>query len=161
MRELVLVIHILLGIIWAGGILFIGWGVYPVAARFPLNTQRIFLTRLMSHTHYLFTLAGAAVIITGILLGTVFGPLRSLETILHTSYGKHWIAALSIGTFALFWGVLVGYREMMLVFTDDYLWKEAEGGDRKPLSQELFRLAALESVEIIGFLVLIYLMVQL
>ncbi|MFG6115626.1 hypothetical protein ACGTN9_10580 [Halobacillus sp. MO56] len=161
MREVVLGVHILLGIIWAGGILFIGLGVFPAVAKMPVSTQRAILLHLMRHTHHLFTLSGGGVIITGILLGTVFGPLHSWEVIQTTTYGHLWLAALSSGTFALFWGVFVGYREMMLVFTDDYLWKEAESGDRKPLTRELFRLAALESVEILGFFVLIFLMVQL
>ncbi|WP_028782181.1 hypothetical protein [Thalassobacillus devorans] len=160
MRELVLFIHILLGVMWAGGILFIGWGVFPAAAKMPVERQRTFLIGLMKHTHYLFTMAGTGVVLTGIILGTVFGPLHSWDTIRSTTYGHLWLTALSIGTFALFWGVFVGYREMMLVFTDDYLWKEAAAGSRKALSRDLFRLAALESVEVLSLVALIFLMVK-
>lgn len=31
--QIVLGIHILLGIAWVGGILFVGWGVFPVAKK--------------------------------------------------------------------------------------------------------------------------------
>ncbi|WP_373894846.1 hypothetical protein [Virgibacillus sp. CBA3643] len=61
----------------------------------------------------------------------------------------------------MLWGVFVGYREMMIIFTDDYFWKEAEKGNKSPLRRQLFRLAALESIEVVGFIVLIILMVSI
>ncbi|GAB3803310.1 hypothetical protein GCM10028868_30070 [Virgibacillus kimchii] len=139
--------------------MFIGWGVFPATLKLTLSKQRYFLITLMKNTHYLFTLAGAFVIITGILLGTVFGPIRTWDILWNTTYGNIWIAALIIGLITLVWGMLVGYREMMIIFKDDFLWKEAENGNKKPLILQLIRLAALESVEIAGFIALIFLMV--
>lgn len=159
MRELLLVLHIFLAIIWAGGIMFIGWGVFPATLRLSLVKQRFFLISLMKHVHHLFTLAGAFVIITGILLGTVFGPIKSWDFLWNSTYGHIFIAALIIGILTLIWGIAVGYREMMIIFHDDFLWKEAENGNKKPLIHQLIRLAALESVEAAGFVTLIFLMV--
>lgn len=158
-REILLVIHIFLACIWVGGILFVGWGVYPAAAKMELHVQRRFLLTLMNHVHHLFTLAGFGVILSGILLGTVFGPIHSIDMLWHTAYGKTWLAALITGSITLFWGVCIGYQEMKLIFTDIFLWQEAANGNKKPLYRELIRLAALESVEAIGFTVLIILMV--
>jgi uncharacterized membrane protein len=159
MRELILVIHIFLAIIWAGGIMFIGWGVFPATLKLSLAKQRFFLISLMKNTHHLFTLAGAFVIITGILLGTVFGPIKTWDFLWNTTYGHIFIAAFIIGIITLLWGIVVGYREMMIIFHDEFLWKEAENGNKKPLIFQLIRLAALESVEAIGFVTLIFLMV--
>src|SRR5690625_6625148 len=86
MRELILVLHIFLAIIWAGGIMFIGWGVFPASLKLPLAKQRYFLISLMKSTHHLFSLAGFFVIITGILLGTVFGPIRTWDYLWSTTY---------------------------------------------------------------------------
>jgi uncharacterized membrane protein len=159
MRELILVLHIFLAIIWAGGIMFIGWGVFPASLKLSLAKQRYFLISLMKGTHHLFSLAGLFVIITGILLGTVFGPIRTWDYLWSTTYGNIFVAALIIGIITLLWGIVVGYREMMIIFKDDFLWKEAENGNKKPLIGQLIRLAALESVEVIGFVTLIFLMV--
>lgn len=157
---MILLIHILLAIIWAGGIMFIGWGVYPASMSLSLAIQRKFLTSLMKWAHYFLTLAGFFVIVTGILLGTVVGPIRTWNHLWYTAYGNIWLAALFIGIFTLVWGIVVGYREMMIIFTDDFLWREAEDGNKKPLIRELVRLAVLESVEVICFIILIYLMIS-
>ncbi|PAV29702.1 hypothetical protein CIL05_10040 [Virgibacillus profundi] len=161
MREIILLIHILLAIVWAGGIMFIGWGVYPASMSLSLTIQRKLLTSLMKWAHHFLTLAGFFVIVTGILLGTILGPIRTWDILWDTAYGNTWLAALLIGTFTLVWGIIVGYREMMMIFTDDFLWREAEDGNKKPLTRELIRLAALESVEVICFIILIYLMISL
>src|SRR5690625_7652970 len=112
MRELILVLHIFLAIIWAGGIMFIGWGVFPASLKLPLAKQRYFLISLMKSTHHLFSLAGFFVIITGILLGTVFGPIRTWDYLWSTTYGNIFVVALLIGIITLLWGIVVGYREM-------------------------------------------------
>ena len=71
-RDLILLAHILLGITWLGGILFVGWGVYPAANKLPYRQQQKFLLILMKHVHLLLTLAGAGVISTGTILGTIY-----------------------------------------------------------------------------------------
>jgi putative copper export protein len=40
--------------------------------------------------------------IAGILLGTVFGPIRSLEELLGTPYGLTWLAAIVFGLLAFY-----------------------------------------------------------
>jgi len=161
MRTILLIVHILLGITWAGGIMFIGWGVFPASLHLSLEKQRLFLIKLMKGTHHLFSLIGAFVILTGILLGTVYGPLHSWDAIWNTRYGNIWLTALTVGIITLLWGIFVGYREMMIIFKDDFLWHEAEEGNKKPLLLQLFRLAVLESLEVVGFLTLVVLMVLL
>ncbi len=161
MREVLLVIHILLGIMWAGGIMFVGWGVYPVTLKMPLENQRKFLIQLMKWTHHLFTLIGSLVIFTGFLLGTVFGPIKSWEALFYSTYGLLWLTAFFLGIFALLWGIFVGYRGMMRLFLDDFVWTEAVNGNKEPLMRGLFRLTVMESMEVIGFIALVVIMVLL
>jgi copper resistance protein D len=154
-HQFFLGVHIFLGIIWVGGILFVGWGVYPAAKTIKVAEQRQFLLSLMKRTHLIFTLVGAGVITTGILLGTVLGPIKSFDILWNTAYGNLWLTALIIGLITLLWGVFVGYRQTMKVLSDDTLWKLAEKGYSTALNQAMFTTAVLESVEIIGFIALL------
>jgi copper resistance protein D len=153
--------HILLAIIWVGGLLFVGWGVYPAVNILKLTEQRLFLRTLMQRSHWLFTLAGVGVITTGSLLGTIFGPIRSWHALWNTTYGNIWFTALIVGIVTLAWGVFVGYKRTMMVLSADSLWELAEKGDSKPLNKALVITAVLESIEVIGFIVLLVLMLLL
>jgi len=160
-RQLVLFVHILLAIIWVGGVLFVGWGVFPAAKKLALQVQREFLLTLMRFTHWIFTGAGIGVILTGILLGTLLGPIRNWDMVWNTSYGNIWFTALMIGVFTLAWGVVFGYRQFIKVFSDVKLWETAAAGDMKMLNRSLIKIVVIEGVEVVGFMVLLYLMISL
>lgn len=159
-RQILLGGHILLAILWVGGILFVGWGVFPVIRKFSFTQQRQFLTRLMKHTHIIFTLIGAGVVVTGFLLGTIFGPIKGFSQVLETSYGIKFLLANGLGIFALVWGAVIGYRKTMKMLADDSLWSAAEAGKTKPLNKTFLQVTMIESVEIISFVCLIYLMIS-
>lgn len=160
MRQFLLGVHIFLAIIWVGGVLFVGWGVYPAAKSMAYEVQRKFFLSLMSWTHRMFTAAGSGVILTGVLLGTVAGPIRHWDDIWHTEYGNIWFSALIIGLFTLLWGVFVGYRKSTQIFSKTFLWKIAENGNKQPLTHALASLVVIESIEVVGFLTLIVLMIS-
>ncbi len=160
-HQMVLVLHIFLGIVWMGGVLFIGWGIYPAARVLAFNQQRLFFLSLIKWVHWVFTIAGCGVILTGSLLGIVFGPIRSWETLVNTTYGNQWLAAFTIGLFTLFWGVFIGYRRAVTTFSNRLLWEQADQGNRRPLRRALLSIVALETVEVSGFVAIIFLMVLL
>ena len=160
-HQILLFIHILLAIIWVGGILFIGWGVFPTSKSLQPSIQQNFLRNLMQRTHHLFSLAGAVVILTGVLLGTVLGPIHHWEDILHTTYGHIWLTALIVALFTLLWGIFVGYRKSMVMLSKDSIWQEAENGNPKPLQDAMNQTMAFESIEVIGFMIIIICMVLL
>ncbi|WP_106496715.1 hypothetical protein [Lentibacillus sp. Marseille-P4043] len=160
-HQLLLGLHILLAIVWVGGIFFVGWGVYPTVKKMSISEQRRFLSSLMQWTHWLFTAAGIGVITTGILLGTVVGPIHNWQNVWNTTYGNIWFTALVIALFTLAWGVFVGYKQSMKVFADDVIWNKAESGDMKPLNKSMTMTTVAESVEVIGFIALIICMVLL
>ena len=158
-RQFILGIHIFFGIVWFGGVLFIGWGVFPASQKLKPTVQRIFLSHLMTWVHWPLTLVGVSVITTGIVLGTVGGPLKSWEAVMTTSYGRLFLTALIIAILTLLWGMFVGYRHAMGVFNQVEIWKNAEQGDVKPLKKALISIAALESIEIAGFIAILICMV--
>lgn len=158
-RQLILGIHIISAITWVGGVLFVGWGVLPASRKLPFTIQRRFFLSIMEWTHWLFTIVGFIVIMTGVLLGTIFGPLKNWSAILDTTYGNIWLTALIVAVFSLAWGVFVSYPFAMKLFRDITLWENADIGYSKPLLKRLINFIAVESVEVLGFITLIYLMV--
>src|SRR5699024_3580316 len=157
--QIVLAIHILFAIIWVGGVLFVGWGVYPTANKLPLDIRRQFLRDLLAWTHHLFTLTGLIVIMTEIILGTVLGPIRTWNILFSTSYGHTWLMALIIATLTLTWGVFIGYRHALSVISNNALWEMAAEGNKRPLRNAFMKTTMLESVEIFGFISLVICMV--
>lgn len=163
LRQALLIVHILLAVIWVGGVLFVGWGVFPAAGTLSFKVQRHFFHALMKWTHWLFTLIGVGVIATGTLLGTVGGPLKSWNDVWHTTYGHMWATAFIVASFTLLWGISVGYTHSMKLFSENeiWVWQMAENGDKKPLNRSMVKIAAIEAVETIGFIILIAIMVML
>ncbi|WP_209300546.1 hypothetical protein [Lentibacillus salicampi] len=161
LRQTLLFVHMLLAIMWVGGILFIGWGVYPAIRKMTFVQQRHVLLTLMQWSHKFLTGTGAGVIITGVMLGTIFGPLSQWSDLWDSRYGNIWLAAFIIGTVTLLWGIFVGYQQSISTFSKIDLWMQADAGDKKPLLKSLVKVALLESVEAIGFIALIILMISL
>ncbi|GAA3716556.1 hypothetical protein GCM10022378_03510 [Salinicoccus jeotgali] len=159
--QTLLWIHIFLAINWVGGLLFVGWGVFPLLKIFPLQDARRTIKAIMKHSHYLFTMIGAGVILTGILLGTWLGPVKSFGMIWQTHYGIVWFSALIIGVLTLIWGTFIGYPYAMRVLSEGTIWEAASTGDYTPLIRSLAGLVFVESVEGAGFIVLLTLMLML
>lgn len=159
-REVLLFFHILFAMLWVGGIMFVGWGVFPALRKFPFKEQRLILLTIMRHVHLLLTAVGLLVITTGYLLGTVLGPLASFNQMLTTPYGHKFLAAFIIGIITLLWGIFIGFRETLLVLNDEFIWFEAEKGRKNLLYRSLLKIAVLESAEVLGFFALLYIMVS-
>lgn len=161
MRQILLGIHIFLAIVWVGGVLFIGWGVFPSVRKMAFAKQRQFLLALIQWSHGLLTAAGVGVIVTGIILGTIAGPIKQWGDLWNTSYGSIWLTAFLIATITLLWGVFIGYKQSVKVFLDVKLWERADTGETIPLKKALNKIILLESVEVCGFVALIVCMLQL
>lgn len=159
LRQVLLGVHIFLGIMWFGGILFVGWGVFPASQKLKPNLQREFLSNLMAWVHWPLTLTGLGVITTGIILGTLGGPLKSWELVFSTTYGRLFMVALIVGVVTLLWGMFISYKHTMNVFSRTEIWDSAEQGDTKPLKKAFVGIAAVESVEIAGFLTILTCMI--
>lgn len=161
LRQIILIIHILLASIWVGGVLFIGWGVFPSALKsLSLKSQRHFFLKLMAWAHPIFTGLGSGVILTGILLGTLVGPIHNLHDVVGTMYGRIWLTALLIAVFTLVWGATIAYRSFVNVFSDESIWQLAGKGDKRMLNRSFLKITVIESIEVFGFIMLILLMIS-
>lgn len=158
-RYIVLFIHILLAIIWFGGVLFIGWGVFPASQKLKPTIQQNFLSNLMFWVHWPLTFTGLSVIISGIILGTVLGPLKSWDSIFSTTYGHIFTTALIVSIFTLLWGMFISYKHTMAILSNTDIWIQAENGNNKPLKKAFLKIAAVEAIEVIGFITILICMV--
>ncbi len=92
--QLVQWLHILAGITWFGGYIFMTFAVWPTLLHRPVPEARAFLDALVQPTSRLMMISGSLVLLLGILRGTVFGIIRSFEVLFNTLYGQTWLAAL-------------------------------------------------------------------
>ncbi|XKE96278.1 hypothetical protein LG326_08310 [Metaplanococcus flavidus] len=160
LHQIVLSIHILLGIAWVGGILFVGWGVFPVAAKMDTMSRQKLLVMLMQWIHHKFTFIGSGVILTGLLLGSVLGPVRDFDTAMNSAYGHNLILAFTVGVLTLLWGVFVSYRFSIKVLTHDTIWKMADNGYPRLLKNAMRSVTIVSGVEVVGFLSLMAIMLS-
>ncbi len=92
--QIVQWLHILFGITWFGGYIFMTFGVWPTLLHRPVLEAKAFYTDLAQPVGKLMMVSGSAVLILGVLRGTVFGIIRSFEVLFNTPYGLTWLAAL-------------------------------------------------------------------
>ncbi len=95
-------LHVGLGIVWFGASLFQALILFPALGRFPLGTQRDVGRAIGERAFVVIRPIAVAVIALGILRGTVFGRIRSLDD-LATPYGVTWLVALAFTIGAVIW----------------------------------------------------------
>ena len=93
-------LHVLLAMLWFGGLLYADFILIPAFSTLPLQTQRAAAAALGVRANRIIPPVAGLVILLGILRGTVFGQIRSLDALTST-YGITWLVALvvAIGTF--------------------------------------------------------------
>ncbi|MDQ0158272.1 hypothetical protein [Alkalibacillus salilacus] len=155
----ILFLHIFFAILWVGGVMFIGWGVFPATKNLSGLIRQKVINNIMSHAHLPLALLGLAVITTGVLLGVWVGPINSVNSLITTNYGKRFMLAGVIGVATLAWGTWVSYPMMKRVLADSFIWQQAEKGHELFMNRQLFKAQFVASIEGIGFMTLLYLMV--
>jgi hypothetical protein len=93
-------LHVLLGIVWFGFAISMYFLVSPALAEIPESQGRITNSRLAQAAGRVFPVVSLLVLLLGILRGTVFGRIQSINA-LTTTYGIVWIIAL-VTTLGLF-----------------------------------------------------------
>ncbi len=96
-------LHVLLGIVWFGYAISIYFLVAPALAELPENQGRIANSRLGQIGKRVFPIVSVLVILLGILRGTVFGRIDSIDALL-TTYGILWLLALVLTAALVFTG---------------------------------------------------------
>jgi hypothetical protein len=145
-QVVVLWLHMLFGIFWFGSVLFANFVLGPVLLRQPLGRMREIVLPLAEQADRVIIPVALITITLGFLRGTVFGSIRSLESI-SSSYGITWLVALVAAVGTLAWGVT----------TNRAAQRELAGGaDPRAATGKALRNAG---VELLGFGVILSCMV--
>ena len=95
-------VHVLLGIIWFGTVLYGALILIPAVSTMPLPQQREVGEAIGRQAGKVIKPVAIGVIVFGIIRGTVFGPVDELG--LTSAYGLTWLVALGFAIGAYVWG---------------------------------------------------------
>ena len=95
-------LHVGLGVLWFGTVLYNSTILIPAITRLPLGAQRQIGRALGEQAFKVIRPVSGAVILLGVIRGTVFGPIKSLDD-LGTAYGITWLIALAFAIGAATW----------------------------------------------------------
>jgi uncharacterized membrane protein len=148
-------LHVLLGIVWFGTVLYNALILIPAINPLPLGRQREFGRAIGERAFKVIRPVAIAVIALGILRGTVFGPINGLDD-LTTAYGITWLVALAFAIAAYFWAeTMIGPAlERMNAIPE----AQAIGPDGQPSQQLADAVARVKRVSVLelGIFVVIF-----
>ena len=147
-------LHVLSAIMWFGGTLYQNLVALPAILRLPPGERQIEAAgNLVELSGRVVRPAAYATVVLGILRGTVFGQIRSLDA-LTTAYGVTWLVALIVTI------SIIVYVEAFLAPRGAVLIRDVEGATGGPgggptpaFSEEVRRVTFLGMLELAGFLV--------
>ncbi|MFL5779358.1 MAG: hypothetical protein ACJ761_10495 [Chloroflexota bacterium] len=99
-------LHVFLGIFWFGAVLYADFILIPAINTLPLGKQREFGSAVGARAARIIPAIAAGVILLGIVRGTLFGPVKSLDFLLTTAYGLTWLVALVAAVSTFTWAKL-------------------------------------------------------
>lgn len=143
-------LHILCGIIWFGGYIFMDFALWPALLRMPAAQGASTAKSIELFAGPLMAVSGSLVVLLGIALGTVLGPIRSLSFLFGSAYGLTWLAALLLALLLTVWGANWRRRWLGPIWQDDAIRPGA-----------VTRLRAGIAVETLGFGLILVCMVLL
>jgi uncharacterized membrane protein len=88
-------LHVVLGVFWFGAVLYSDFILIPALNTLPLPTQKTVGAAIGARANRILPPVAIAVVLLGIIRGTVFGPIKSLDA-LATPYGITWLLALLV-----------------------------------------------------------------
>ena len=97
-------LHVLGAMVWFGSYLITALVIAPASARLPEGTAAALFEAAMPRAKRLVLPAILATGIGGIVLGTVFGPIRSFDALFGTTFGWTFLAAVAFGLLAFYPG---------------------------------------------------------
>ena len=95
-------LHVGLGIVWFGTVLYTAIILIPAISRLPLSEQRRVGSLIGEQGFKVIRPVAGAVILLGLIRGTLFGPIKSLDA-LTSAYGITWLVGLAFAVGAYFW----------------------------------------------------------
>lgn len=97
-------LHILAGITWFGGYIFLDFVLWPTLLRLPAQQAKATYASMTRFAGPLMATSGSLVVLLGIVRGTLLGPIKSLSFLVGSRYGITWLVALVVAVLLTFWG---------------------------------------------------------
>ena len=140
-------VHVVAAIVWVGGSISTNFAVVPLLSGLPPEQARVVGPRLVRAYERLVIPAALVAGVSGLLRGTVFGPVRSLEVALGTAYGLTFLASVVVMVIVLATGATVAAPAI----------RTFVAGQGEPEGLPRFRRAV--RIELSGLLLLVSLMI--
>jgi hypothetical protein len=96
-------LHVLAAITWFGAVIYTDFILIPGLMKLPIDQQRTAGGAVGEQAFRVIVGAATATIILGVLRGTLFGQIRSVDALLGTSYGITWLVALVVAIVTFSW----------------------------------------------------------
>ena len=147
-------LHVILGITWFGTVIVSNFIFIPALMRLPIDRQRETGGVFGDQAARVLNIVAPAVIVMGILRGTVFGQVRSLDA-LTTTYGLTWLLGLIAATATFAWGkraIEPAIARMNAIPVADALL--ADGRPSPAMAAAIGAVKRVSGLELIGFLVI-------
>jgi uncharacterized membrane protein len=144
-------LHVLLGILWFGNALVLDVIVIPAINRMPIVAQREVASYIGSRATPIFHMVVPAIIMLGIIRGTVLGPIKSVDVLVGSAYGLTWLTALGATILTYLFGlfaIVPGLHRM------DLSPVNPDGSPTPELSTATAHVKRLVGLELLGFLVI-------
>lgn len=141
-------LHVALGVFWFGNSLVLDFLIIPALSKLPMVTQRQVGAEIGKRSSPIFRVLVPVLVLLGIIRGTVFGPIKSLDD-LGTAYGITWLTALVLTVGVYVWGLRVlepALKEMTELPLD------ADGSATPAIEAATNRVKRLVGLELFGFL---------
>ena len=143
--------HVLLGILWFGTVLSLDVIVIPAINRLPIVTQRDIASQIGARATPIFKVVVPAMVVLGVVRGTVLGPIKDIEALFGSAYGWTWLIALALTIAVYLWGLRVLEPALQRMAAAPL----GAGGLATPeLMAATSRVKGLVGVELLGFLVI-------
>jgi uncharacterized membrane protein len=112
-------LHILAGIAWFGGYIFLDFVLWPTLLRLPVQQAKATNALMTRFAGVVMATSGSLVVVLGIIRGTLLGPIKSLKFLFGSSYGMTWLVALAVSVILIIWGT--GWHDRVI----GPVWEEA------------------------------------
>ena len=141
--------HVLLGILWFGTALTLDVIVIPAINRLPIVAQREISSHIGDRATPILKAVVPAIVLLGIVRGTLLGPIKTAEALFGSAYGVTWLTALvlTVGVYA--WGLRVLEPALQRMGAAPLA---ADGTATPELVAATNRVKGLVGVELVGFL---------
>ena len=142
-------LHVLFAILWFGQSLSLATITIPALSRLPLVRQQEIGAELGKQGVRVIDIVGPAVIVLGVLRGTVFGQIKSADDLFGTAYGLTWLVALVLAIATFLWGRFVIVPSTRLLSQAPV---NPDGSPTAELDAALRKAKGVTVLELIGFL---------